>query len=317
MTDKRKLLLLAGIALLFLVLYVVIGLNGRNWEYALPRRLPRALAMVVVGGAIASSTLVFQTITHNRILTPSIMGLDSMYMLLQTALVFALGQSSVLVHQRHWNFLLSVLCMMGFAALLYQVLFRRESQDIFFLLLIGLIFGTLLQSFTSFMQMVMDPNEFMVVQNRMFASFNNMDTGLLVPALLLLGLSFLYLVRSLPSLDTASLGRDNAINLGVRYNQLVYRMLLIVAVMVSVSTALVGPITFLGLLTANVAREYLRTYKHRILLLAGALWSVVFLVGGQLLVERLLNFAAPISVLINLVGGVYFIYLLLRQTAAE
>ena len=317
MTDKRKLLLLAGIALLFLVLYVVIGLNARNWEYALPRRLPRALAMVVVGSAIASSTLVFLTITHNRILTPSIMGLDSMYMLLQTALVFVLGQSSVLVHQRHWNFLLSVLCMMGFAALLYQVLFRRESQDIFFLLLIGLIFGTLLQSFTSFMQMVMDPNEFMVVQNRMFASFNNMDTGLLVPALLLLGLSFLYLVRSLPSLDTASLGRDNAINLGVRYNQLVYRMLLVVAVMVSVSTALVGPITFLGLLTANVAREYLRTYKHRILLIAGALWSVVFLVGGQLLVERLLNFAAPISVLINLVGGVYFIYLLLRQTAAE
>lgn len=116
-------------------------------------------------------------------------------------------------------------------------------------------------------------------------------------------------------LDVVALGREQAINLGVRYDQIVQRMLMVVAVMVSVSTALVGPITFLGLLVANLGRQFMRSFHHRYIISASVLISVIALIGGQLLLERVLNFAAPISVVINLTGGLYFIYLLLKENA--
>lgn len=90
MSNKRRLLLLGLIAAVTIILYLSIGLNARNWDYALSRRLPRILAIVTTGAAIAVSTTIFQTITHNRILTPSVMGLDSLYMLWQTVIVFFL-----------------------------------------------------------------------------------------------------------------------------------------------------------------------------------------------------------------------------------
>ncbi|HOL13682.1 MAG TPA: iron chelate uptake ABC transporter family permease subunit, partial [Bacillota bacterium] len=124
---------------------------------------------------------------------------------------------------------------------------------------------------------------------------------------------FVVLGFYLRKLDVVALGRDHAINLGVDYDKLVQKMLVLVSVLVSVSTGLVGPITFLGLMVVNVARQVLKKVKHGSLLLASSLLGVVALIGGQLLVERVLNFAAPISVLINFVGGTYFIYLMLRE----
>ncbi|MCG0056936.1 iron chelate uptake ABC transporter family permease subunit, partial [Escherichia coli] len=62
---------------------------------------------------------------------------------------------------------------------IYQIMFKGEGRNIFFLLLIGIVFGTLFSSLSSFMQMLIDPNEFQVVQDKMFASFNNINTDLL------------------------------------------------------------------------------------------------------------------------------------------
>ena len=161
--------------------------------------------------------------------------------------------------------------------------------------------------------MVIDPNEFLVLQNRMFASFNNVNTDILLIALVAMGVVLLYSRRYFAVLDVLALGRDQAINLGVEYEGIVRRMLIVVAVLMAVSTGLVGPITFLGLLVTNLAREFLSTYEHKYLVLGSVLVAVIALVGGQLLAERVLNFATPISVLINLAGGLYFIYLLLKE----
>ena len=126
-------------------------------------------------------------------------------------------------------------------------------------------------------------------------------------------LSLALAMTDLRDMDVLILGRDHAINLGVSYEKLVYKTLFIVAILISVSTALVGPITFLGILVTNVSRELLKTYKHRELFLGATLIGGIALIYGQLLVERVFTFSAPISVLINFVGGVYFIYLLLRE----
>lgn len=314
MQPRTKLLILGGLSLVLILFYIFYQL-GSNWGYVLPRRGYKVLAIVLTGAAIAFSTVIFQTITNNRILTPSIMGLDSVYLFIQTVLIYFLGSTSVAA-LKNLNFILSVVLMVLFAALIYRLLFTREGQNIYFLLLIGIIFGTLFDSLSTFMQVLIDPNEFMVVQDRMFASFNNVNTDLLLISIFsLLGLA-LYFLRFNKYLDVLSLGRDQAINLGVDYEYLVKRMLMVIAILVSVATALVGPITFLGLLVANIAYEFLKTYRHSILITGAILISIIALVGGQLIVERVFTFSTTLSVIINFIGGVYFIYLLLRGSRA-
>lgn len=176
----------------------------------------------------------------------------------------------------------------------------------------GLFVERFFSSFSSFMEMLIDPNEFQIVQDKMFASFNNVNTSILVIAIVIFVAAMLYLLRFVKYLDVLALGKDHAVNLGVPYNRIVKQLLLIIVVLVSVATALVGPITFLGLIVANVAYQFLKTHQHVMLLVGASLISLVALVGGQLLAERVFHFDTPISVIINLCGGVYFLYLLLR-----
>lgn len=313
MSNKKKLVFLSVFALLSVVLYIFVDL-GPNLDYALPRRGEKIVAIVLTGGVIAFSTMVFQTITNNRILTPSIIGLDSLYMLIQTFLVFVFGSMNITTMNKSFNFLLSVGLMVLFAGLLYKLLFKREGQNIYLLLLTGIIFGTFFGSVTDFMQVLIDPNEFMIVQDRMFASFNNINTDLLYISIIITALILLYFSRFYKYLDVLSLGKEQAINLGVDYDYVVKRLLMVIAVLISIATALVGPITFLGLLVANVAHQLFNTYKHQYLLMGSVLISIIALAAGQLLVERVFTFSTTISVIINFIGGIYFIYLLLKES---
>ncbi|MBC1211941.1 iron chelate uptake ABC transporter family permease subunit [Listeria booriae] len=308
----RKNWILAGIVVILMASYLFLFMGG-NPAFALTLRSTKLVAIVFTGVAIAVSTVVFQTITQNKILTPSIMGLDSLYMLLQTSLVFIFGSQTLMrLGSGRWNFFLSVLLMMGFAFVLYWLMFKRNGRNIYFLLLVGIVCGTLFSSFASFMEMLIDPNEFQIVQDKMFASFNNVNTSILVVAIVIFIAAIGYLWPFVKYLDVLALGKDQAVNLGIPYNKMVKRLLMVIVVLVSVATALVGPITFLGLIVANVAYQFLRTHRHAELLIGASLISLVALVGGQLLAERIFHFNTPISVIINLCGGVYFLYLLLR-----
>ncbi|WP_342514203.1 iron chelate uptake ABC transporter family permease subunit [Sporosarcina sp. FSL K6-1522] len=313
MRNSTKLLILTAFAVFFCGLYLFQGLNG-SFDYALPRRGIKVMAMVLTGVAIAYSTVIFQTITHNRILTPSIMGLDSLYLLLQTVMIFFLGSGHVTIVNKHVNFILSVGTMVVFALILYRFLFRGGKQPIYFLLLVGIIVGTFFGSISTFLQVLIDPNEFMRVQDKMFASFNNVSGELVWWALAIVALAFAIGWKSLKDLDVLSLGRDTAINLGVSYDKVVKTMLILSAVLIAVSTALVGPITFFGLIVANLSYQFFKTYKHSILILGASVMSVIALVGGQWVVERVFTFSTTLSVIINFIGGVYFIYLLLKES---
>ncbi|MCJ8010115.1 iron chelate uptake ABC transporter family permease subunit [Lederbergia wuyishanensis] len=313
MRNSMKVTILAVVAVGCIGLYLFHQLNG-SFDYALPRRGIKVLAMILTGLAISYATVVFQTITHNRILTPSIMGLDSLYLLIQTFAIFFLGSNHITVVNKQVNFILSVLAMVVFALLIYQFLFKKGQRPIYFLLLVGIIVGTFFQSISTFLQVLIDPNEFQIVQDKMFASFNNVNGDLVWLSLLVIGIVILIGWRSNPYLDVLSLGRETAINLGVSYDKIVKQMLVISAILIAVSTALVGPITFFGLIVANLSYQFFKTYKHSILIGGAALMSVIALVGGQWVVERIFTFSTTLSVIINFIGGVYFIYLLLRES---
>jgi iron complex transport system permease protein len=147
----------------------------------------------------------------------------------------------------------------------------------------------------------------------MFASFNNVNTDLLLAAILIAAAIAVYFMKFSHFLDVLSLGREHAVNLGIDYDGVVKRLLIIIAILVSVATALVGPITFLGLLVANVAHEFLKTHQHKYLITGSILISIIALLGGQFIVEKVFTFSTTLSVIINFIGGVYFIYLLLRE----
>lgn len=313
MSNKTKIMILTFVALLLAGLFIFYNI-GNNIAYILPRRGTKVLAIVVTGAAVATATVIFQTITNNRILTPAMIGLDSLYILIQTFLIFIFGSTSSFVINKQLNFGISVVIMVLFAGLFYQLLFKREDRNIYFLLLVGIVLGTLFSSISTFMQVLIDPNEFFIVQDRMFASFNNVNTNILNISLIMFLVVILYVWRFLKYLDVLSLGKEEAINLGVDYKFVVKRLLIVIAILISISTALVGPIMFLGLLVANITYEFFKTFKHVYLLVGSMLISIVALVGGQFMVERIFTFSTTLSVIINFIGGVYFIYLLLRRT---
>ena len=313
MVNKKTITILSVITALLIILYIFIGINVGNIDYFLPRRTTRILGIIIVALAISISTVMFQSLVTIRTLTPSMLGFDNMYMLMQTTLVFIVGSSSNVVSNPYLNFGVSLVFMVGFSTILYGLLFKKMGRELISLLMIGIILSTLFRSISSFFQMIMDPNEFTIIQDRSFASFNNMNTSILWVAIILITIVIIYIGDEFLKLDVLALGKDNAINLGIDYDKHIIKYLIIISILIAISTALVGPIMFLGLLVVNIARALSKTYKHTSLILISFLISLVFLVGGQLVLERIFNFALPLSIVINFIGGIYMLFLLKKE----
>ncbi|WP_230095483.1 iron chelate uptake ABC transporter family permease subunit [Campylobacter coli] len=307
---RKKILILAFLTLIMALVFVFAGLKDFD-EYALKNRFLQIAAIVIVAICIAISTVIFQTLCNNKILTPAIIGLDSLYMLLQSALVFSLGSANLSVYRNDINFLITLACMVVFSLGLYKILFSSD-KSIYLIMLLGLIFGTLFSTLSSFFEILIDPDEFMIIQGRMFASFDNVAFDVLALAYIVTLLSFIWIFRYMKFLDPLSLGKDLSINLGINYQKISKHLMIIIAILTSISTALVGPITFLGLLVVNITYELFKTAKHSILLLACILISILALLGGVFFVSRIFDYNTTISVIINFLGGIYFIYLVLK-----
>lgn len=314
-SAKLKMVLLILLVVVVSVGYLFYQLPSR-WEYALTHRSLSLLAIIATGTAIALATMLFQPLVNNRILTPSVLGLDSLYLFIQTVIIFASGSAALLAIDSIGLFFFSTAVMMIFALLLYRLLFQQEQQSMFFLLLVGIVFGTLFQSMTTFMEVLIDPNEFQITQDIGFASFNRINTNILWIATAIIFITALVSIRYFRVLDVLALGRDQAINLGVNYKRVTKQLLLIITIFVSIATALVGPITFLGLLVMNITFEFMPRHQHRWLIPTAILIAIITLVLGQFIVAQILTFKTTLSILVNFIGGVYFIYLLLRTNKA-
>jgi iron complex transport system permease protein len=243
------------------------------------------------------------------------MGFDALYILLQTALVFFLGPQVLALMNPYAQFGIEVVLMIAFSWVLFQWLFLNEGRSLHLLVLVGIVFGIFFRSLSNFMQRLLDPNAFQVLQDSFFASFSTIDTTLLWVAFGLILIVSLILWRMGHTFDVLSLGRDTAINLGVEYKRTVVIILVMVSVLVSVSTALVGPITFFGLLVASLAHGLVGTSKHKYILPAAALLGVIALVGGQTVFERVFEFDTALSIIVEFLGGLVFIILILRGAA--
>lgn len=307
-----RLATLAVMALMAALAFMTLGVEA-DWAFVLQHRGTKVVTMVIVACALGMSTVVFQTVTHNTILTPAVMGLDALYQFLQAVLVLVLGSIGVVGMGVLPKFAMEIALMVTLSVALMRWLFTGHTSSLHLMLLVGMVVGILFRSMTSFAMRMIDPNEFATLQDRMFANFNTIHTQLLWPSLALLVLGALYFWRQRHVLDVLALGRDAAVNLGINYQPQVLRLLVVMCTMVAISTALVGPVTFFGLLVANMAYQWMGTRRHQWVLPAVVLWGCVLLLAGQVVLERVLGFNSALSVVVEFVGGLVFIYLLMRK----
>lgn len=314
--NRRKLALLVFLVVVAATAYLFTDVsfaNERLFRYAMKIRIPKLIAMLVTAAAIGGTSIVFQSVINNTIVTPCLLGMNSLYTLIHTAVVFVAGSGSFLVVNGNISFAVDLVLMGVAATVIYSYLFRKTNHNILYVLLIGTVLTSFFGSIQSTLVRVMDPNEYDSLLASLVASFSNINSEIIVFAVLLLVVLIFALRRELALLDVLTLGRDQAVNLGVDYDRAIRRLLLGVALCIAIATAMVGPISFLGLIIANLSRQLLKTYRHSQLIAGSALFGMIVLAGGQMIVEQVFVYAVPVSVFITVGGGIYFLYLLLGK----
>ena len=318
-SNVRKLVILAVLVLLAAAAYMLVEVNFENeklFRYAMKIRTPKLLVMLITAFAIGGASIVFQSIINNTIVTPCLLGMNSLYTLIHTAVAFFAGTGSMLSANANLSFGVDLVIMGLTATVIYSYLFRKTNHNVLYVLLIGTVLTSFFSSIQTTLTRVMDPNEYDTLLNTLVASFSNINGEIIAFSLMVLALLIFILRKDLALLDVLTLGKDQATNLGVDYNRSIRRLLLGVTLCIAVATAMVGPISFLGLIIANLSRQLLKTYRHTQLILGSALFGMLVMLAGQAVVEHVFSYSIPISVFITVGGGIYFLYLLLAGKRA-
>ncbi|WP_028305333.1 iron chelate uptake ABC transporter family permease subunit [Oceanospirillum maris] len=297
--------------LVLAVIFVFMG-SGLDFDYIIPKRLERLAGILIGGVCVALSSIVFQTLVNNRILTPAIMGYEAVYLMWQAMLLLILGTHGMAALGVGLNFLMSSFLILIYSWAMHRWLLSQGRRDVYQLLLVGLVLTMVLGTFTQFVQLRISPGEFSVFQNLSYTSFNRAQPETLLYAFLAVLAVCVVGYRYLSELDVLLLGREQAVSLGVNEPQRIRLYMALIAILVAVSTSLIGPTAFLGIFIANITYAITKSRLHRHTLPLGSVVAVIIFITAQLLVERLFNYKTTVSILVNLVCGAYFLMLMVR-----
>lgn len=289
-----------------------LALTPTIFQNILVRSIPALVAMLVGGAMICSLSLGFQTTTDSRILTPAMIGFDSVYVGTQTILAFLLGASTTLLQNAYLNFFFVAGLMFVISILMYGAVLRKNRNNLVFLLMFGLVLSGIIGSVTNYLQLIMDANDYLILQSITSASINNINSKIVWIATPIMLAVITAMASKSKRYDCIALGRDNAKGLGINFDKEMKLNLILISIGMSAVTALIGSITFLGLLAVNAARELLKTHKHSTMFFVSSLVGAIALIFGQAIVEMLLG-ALPLTVIIDVVGCLYIFYLILRS----
>lgn len=319
-SKRRYWLLVAALAVAALLFTAGLLSWGNPMEFGTrgywliaERRMNSVVAMAVVAVCQAVATVAFQTVTNNRIITPSIMGFESLYVAIHTSTVYFLGAAGLNNARTLEMFVIQLVLMVGLSLILYTWLLAGDNPNMHAMLLVGIVLGGGLGSVSTFMQRLLTPSEFDVLTARLFGSVNNADPAyypLAVP-LVLVAVGLMY--ANSRRLNVLGLGRDVAVNLGVSHKKHAVYTLVLVSVLMAVSTALVGPMTFLGFLVATLAYQFADTYDHRYVFPMAALLGYCILAGAYFVMNHIFYAQGVVSIIIELVGGLTFLIVVLRK----
>lgn len=317
---KKKTRIFLGILSVMVVLlvaaYLLIPTKNSTTvsNFILQRRLLKLLIMVIVSFAIPISTISFQTVVQNRFLTPGVLGIESLFVFIQSGLYYFESLVGVKVEQSVIIYSVTIAIQIGLLLLLMNASKGMMLTNFKVLLLLTMAFSMLLRNASTFLQVLRDPNEFDKLQSSLYPSFQKMNAqpmmiGVAIGLFVLLMMVF-YKIRY--QLDALHLGVDGAKMLGINTKRLSNVVIVIVIIMTSLSTILVGPLQFLGFMIANLTYQLTKEYKHGVLWLFSAVLGLVIVLAAQLIVERIFLLTIPISVFIEGIGGVLYLILLVK-----
>ena len=277
------------------------------------RRLVALIAMIIAAVCQSLSTVAFQSITNNRVITPSLLGFEALYSTIHTSTMFFFGASTFIGFSGIGSFLFQVVAMVVMCLILYGWLLSGKYGDLQLMLLVGVIIGTGLRSLSSFMRRLLAPSEFDILQARLFGSVNNADSKYFPIAIPIVIIAVLLLLIFSKKLNVLSLGKGVATTLGVNYQFKVIYTLVLVSVLMSISTALVGPLTFYGFLVATLSYQAAPTYDHRYIFPMALAIGFLILTGAYFFMYHIFNAQGVVSVIIEMFGGITFLLVILRK----
>ncbi|WP_154794309.1 iron chelate uptake ABC transporter family permease subunit [Occultella kanbiaonis] len=307
-----------------IVLAVGFGFGLLAWDNPLPvgsdgfwriaqMRATSVLVMAIVAVCQATATVSFQTATNNRIITPSIMGFESLYIAIQTSAIYFLGVTGLVALTGLPQFVLQVAVMVGLSLLLYGWLLSGRYGNLQIMLLIGIIIGGGLGSISTFMQRLLTPSDFDILTARLFGSVSNADPDYFPVAIPLCVVASVALWLRSRRLNVLTLGREATINLGLNHKAEIMKVLFLVSLLMATSTALVGPMTFLGFLVATLAYQFAGSADHRHIFPVAVLTGFVVLAGAYFIMKNVFYAQGVVSIIIELVGGSVFLFVILRK----
>ena len=282
------------------------------WRLA-RRRAFAILAIALVATCQGMATVAFQTVANNRIITPSILGFESLYRAIHTSTIFFLGVAGLNASATVRNFVGQLVLMIALTLVLYSWLLTSQRASMHAMLLIGVMLGAGLGSVSTFMQRLLTPSEFDVLTARLFGSIANAQKEYFPIAVLLVAACAIALVFMTRRLSILSLGRETATNLGLNHRRASVAVLVLVSTLMATSTALVGPMTFLGFLVATLAYQFSDTHDHRYIFSMAVALGIAVLSGAYFFMNHVFNTQGVVSIVIEFVGGLAFIVTILRK----
>lgn len=277
------------------------------------RRLVAIIAMFIAACCHSFSTVAFQSVTSNRIITPSLLGYESLYSFIQTSTLFFFGAGALVSFTGIGAFFFQVTLMIIMSLILYGWLLSGKYGNLHLMLLVGIIIGAGLSSVSSFMRRLLSPSEFDLLQSRLIGSVNNADSEYFPIVIPLVIITVLCLFFFSKKLNVLSLGRDVATSFGVRYLASIIFTLVLVAILMAISTSLLGPLTFFGFLVAMLGYQAAPTFDHRYVFPMVFAIGFAILTSAYFLLYHVFQAQTVVAVIIELFGGITFLIVILRK----
>ncbi|WP_031274561.1 iron chelate uptake ABC transporter family permease subunit [Pelistega indica] len=301
--------IIAGI--LFLAIIFLFYDSDMDFNYIIPHRMLRLATIIVSGICIANSSIIFQTITNNHLLVPSVMGYEAIYLVWQSLLILLFGTASIPFLGSLGIFVSSTIIVLVYALALHKYIFPLCKGDMYTFLLFGFIISLVLITSSQIIQLSINPGEYSVLQGMIQTSFNRADITTLVITMTIATASIFIIKNSLRILDVIVLGEYHAKSLGVNYSSYLNLWLVIIAILTAISTSLIGLTAFIGIFISNLTYSLTNSAKHKHILPLASLLTILIFMITELLVEHFFNYKITVNILVNLVCGTYFFLILL------
>jgi len=268
-------------------------------------RVPRTIALMLTGAAMAMSGLVMQLITQNRLVEPTTTGTIE-WAGLGLLFVYLIIPAPTLVQRMTGAIIFSFIGTMIFFLFLRRVKLRSSL----IVPIIGMMLGAVISAISTFMGLFFQMMQ--VIEGWFIGSFAAVQIGryeYLWVIVIVTILIFIYANR----LTLAGLGEDVATSLGVNYNRLILLANALIAVAVGIVAAVIGNLPFLGLIVPNIVSMFrgddLRSNLPWVCLLGMGTITLCDIISRTLIMP----FEVPVSLILGTVGAVVFILILLRQ----